>query len=241
VNRAEDYVPYFAEKKDRDGNVIETPFICNFNVLFNRILNVDETSFIDGTFNYVKEGSEEKKKEPFTAENKVFSEHKEFRHFFGQYKNLLWYERKHLDDLLSAINLDETRQMSAGMIEVIRKTQHFGWNKDFTAYLTPTWDFVLEMHDDMPETTSDGKYVLVEHGRKYYEKYGSDPENVNFGSVKILNEKIASKFNLGFEIGGETADILTHIKNDLLKLSPIVDRTIPIVFLAPIAIILERV
>lgn len=240
LNRAEDYSPYCIEKKDRDGTVIEQPPICNFNILFNRLLKIDDVIIVDGTFNYLEIGDIKGKSKPFTIDNTAFSGQREFKEFFGPFKESLWYDKNHINDLLTDINIDENKQNKAGTIEIIKKTQHFGWDDNFTAYLTPSWDFQLEMFEGMPDEEY-GEFVLVDHSRKYSEECGTqEGAPPDFGSVKILNEKITNRIKLGFEIGGNTPDVLTHIKNDLFKLSPIVDRTIPIVFLAPLATILNK-
>lgn len=242
INRAENYHPYFVEKKNKDGDVVEQLEICNFNIVFNRLLNIDNnTKLYDCTINYLKSNAakEEDEIEDVEIEQMTFHDAKETNAFFAKYSHKIWKDKIYMPTLITEINKDEATQYANKTIEEVQKTQHFGWNDNFTAYLTPTWDFQLEMHEGMPDVDPAGKFSLVEHQTIYHEKYGID-EGGDFGSVKILNEKIATSIKLGFNRSADVQKALEHMKNKLLKLSPVMDRIIPVVFLAPLTSVLRK-
>jgi len=244
-DRKESYNPYIYVKEDNSGNPVKTLQISNFNVVFNNIFAIDDVLRVDFGFNYIDSNDKKKKKILGIETDKItFHDQKEFTRFFSQYSNKLWYDKTYIHRLLTAINQDETGQNP----ELIPKTQHFGWNKDFTAYLTPDYDYELKSQDGVFELDHLKQFELVDQISRYCEKHVIDRDNQqeqegapkNLGSVRILNEKIASSIKLGFRQDTRIEDTLKHIKDTLLKLSPVVDRTIPIVFLAPLTSVLNK-
>ncbi len=130
-------------------------------------------------------------------------------------------------------------KVQAGNIEKIKKTSDFGWNSDFTGYLTDKRDIRLAGHDDenyfIPDQQNrDGTHNVTSRHREEDEM----PE----GSVMIdQNDPDLAKMRVTFnEIGDDKLkEVLLHYKNDLLTLHPIMPRVIGLTFAAPLASMLD--
>jgi len=234
IKREDNYDPYTFTKKDKDGNIEPIP-LCNFNVYFNRILKVGDVRVINGTFKYIDSKTSGKKNKLFEAEENTFHRRNEFELFFGKYSELMWYERRHLDDLLTEINKDKTTQTPV----IIEKIEDFGWNSKFTAYHTPTCDIRLryaqagEFEVPLQSDSDPSRFVAeVDTGDVEDDEGNKVPE----GSVKILNQKISDAIKLGLRPNSSKIhEHLLHVKEKLLILSPEMHRLIPLVTIAPLS------
>lgn len=248
-DRLNDFNPYVTIKEDRDGNPIKIIDITNFNVIFRRILQVDnDARIINGIFN-CKDNSGKKFRMMFDAKESELSNLREFEKFIPKYSNRLYFDRKYTKDLMTLINTDKTKQYDSGIIIVEERTQNFGWSDGFTAFLTPKEDYVLKKNDNNEFVKNHiGQFELRDFMEEYCEKYDIDRINPDpdetaptlEGSVKILNSKIANSIRLGFTSTPDIKDTLVHMKNTLLKLDEAIDRSIPIVFLSPLTSILHE-
>ncbi len=248
-DRLDDFNPYVTVKEDRDGTPIKIMDITNFNVIFRRILQVDnDARIVNGLFN-CKNNLGKKFRVSFDAKESELSNINEFEKLVPRFTNQLFFDRKHTSDLMTAINVDKTKQFDSGITVIEKRTQNFGWKKDFTAYLTPKEDYELKRNDDGEFIKShNGQFELRDFMEEYCEKYNIDRANPDpdetapklEGSVRILNDKIANSIKLGFTSTPDIKDTLVHIKNTLLKLDSAIDRTIPIVFLSPLTSILHE-
>ncbi len=248
-DRLNDFIPYSIVKEDSDGNPIKIIDITNFNVIFRRILQVDnDARIINGIFN-CKNTLGNKFRLQFDAKEAELSNLRDFEKFVPRYSNRLYFDRKYTKDLMTLINADKTRQYDSGITVIEERTQNFGWSNDFTAFLTPNEDYVLKKNDNGEFAKNHiGQFELRDFMEEYCEKYDIDRINPDpdetapslEGSVKILNSKIANSIRLGFTATPDIKDTLVHIRNTLLELDSAIDRIISIVFLSPLTSILHE-
>lgn len=131
-------------------------------------------------------------------------------------------------------------------IEKIKKTSDFGWNSDFTGYLTDKRDIKLAGHYEefgegdegfRSDENRDGTYNVIDSSRGL--EGGEEPE----GSVMIdQNDPDLVRMRVTFNsIGsdGKLIEMLFHYKSDLLTLHPVMPRVIGLTFAAPLASMLK--
>lgn len=246
--RLDDFNPYVVVKEDKDGNPIKILEISNFNVIFSKVVSVDsDARLVDGIFN-CKAYNGKNVRIRFEAKESELTRFDEFDKFISKYSCQLSYDRDYSRKLMTSINIDKVKQHESGITVTDKKTQNFGWNNTYTAFLTPDFDYELKKTED-GEFVKDhkGNYELRDFMQEYCDKYGLDRENPDpdspapkfSGSVKILNNKIANSIKLGFKTSADVRLTLQHIKNTLLNLDASIDRAIPIIFLSPLTTILQ--
>ncbi len=231
---------------DVHGETSFTP-LCNFYMKLDNITEIDDTKLLDGEFLITSDTilpfdfKEENKayfvKKIFTSiDNTALYSDKEFVNLMKAYPEM-WHKQGKVKSLRTEITKEISMLVLGNVVKKTRKVQDFGWNNDFTAFLTPKKDLVLQMLES--EDPDGGKgyspHFIYDYG-EYEIKYSD-------GSVHVLNDKISKKIRLGlkFDSKDEVTRLLIHINDIFLKLHPKMRRIIPIVFLSPLKTPLLRI
>ncbi|HWQ95748.1 MAG TPA: hypothetical protein VN368_00095 [Candidatus Methylomirabilis sp.] len=238
LDRNQDYRGYITETKDGVED------ITNFNVIFSRILEIDENErIVDGKFHHIDSKTGKPSEIKFETEERALHIQKDFNELMIRYSGMLEFKHRKVPEILDEINKDKARQH----IVTVKKTQNFGWNADYNSYLTPQYDYELDVSADGVCEKVNDQFLLKDQIREYCIKHNIDWEHpegheapVKEGSVKILNSTIQNKIKLGFKDCPNVKETLAHIKTTLMSLSPKMDRTIPVVFLSPLTSILNE-
>lgn len=220
--------------------------LCNFYMKINRITQVDNTKFLDGEFLITSEllpftfidGDNNYIQKPFSnIDNTALYSDKEFVALMKMYPEM-WHKQGKVKSLRTEITKDISTHVLGNKIQSTQKIQDFGWNNNFTSFLTTKKDIKLRMLEiDDPYGGKGYTPNFVSDYGEYEVIYSDD------GSVHIINEKISKRIRLGLKLGSkdEVRRVLVHVKDVLLNLHPKMKRIIPIVFLSPLKTPLLRV
>lgn len=180
--------------RDVDGDIASsvTVSLCNFYFKIEKIMTLDTVKLLSGKILYPEnENCKDKpfdfdddadfKQIQFEIESGVFHDQKKFREFMAPYTKL-WYKQNKIASLLTEITSD----ISSMKLQDIQKTQDWGWNSTFTAYLTDKYDFSKDESSEGSVKISDPKWqIKIDFGFTYNGKYKDAMQHFKDEALKI--------------------------------------------------------